>query len=123
MTEEEVLAEFQAAGALQCGHLVLSSGLHSGVFLQNSLVFMHPDRTERLCGALAGKIRATAGRIDVVVSPAIGAMIPGYETARQPGAPPIALTTLDAPACPTDALPAELAALPVEDPGSRRLSA
>ena len=58
MTSEDVLNEFRAAGALREGHFVLSSGLHSPVFLQKNLVFMHADRCERLCKALAEKITA-----------------------------------------------------------------
>lgn len=194
MTSDDVLAEFRAAGALREGHFVLSSGLHSPVFLQKNLVFMHAARTERLCKALAAKISETVGAVDIVVSPAVGAIIPGYETARhlkvpsiyvereagvfklrrgfhlEPGArvamvedivttglssrecieairaaggnvvcaacivdrsagkadvgaPMVALASLEMPAYPADALPAELAAIPTEDPGSRRLSA
>ena len=91
MTTEDVLAEFRAAGALREGHFVLSSGLHSPVFLQKNLVFMHAGRTERLCAALAAKIRAEAGAIDVVISPAVGGIIPGYETGRQLGVPAVYL--------------------------------
>ena len=86
MTEDEVLDEFRAAGALLEGHFVLSSGLHSPVFLQKVFVFQDPRRTERLCAALARKIEARFGHIDVVVSPAVGGIVPGYETARQLGA-------------------------------------
>ncbi|MFV4649349.1 orotate phosphoribosyltransferase, partial [Mycobacterium tuberculosis] len=64
---------------------VLSSGLHSPVFLQKNLVFMQADRAERLCKALAEKIKARGETIDIVVSPAVGAIIPGYETGRQLG--------------------------------------
>jgi orotate phosphoribosyltransferase len=91
MTNEEVLEEFRAAGALREGHFVLSSGLHSAVFLQKNLVFMHPDRSERLCSALASAIREKVRNIDVCVSPAVGGIIPGYETARQLGVPSIYL--------------------------------
>jgi orotate phosphoribosyltransferase len=49
-------------------------------------IFMDPVRTERLCRALADKVRARFGQIDVVVSPAVGGIVPGYETARQLGA-------------------------------------
>jgi len=88
MTPEAVLAEFEAAGALMKGHFVLSSGLHSDTYLNKSLVSQYPERTERLCRALAEKARAgIAGAIDVVVSPAMGAIIYGYETARHLGAP------------------------------------
>src|SRR5580658_10448640 len=89
MNTEDVLAEFRAAGALREGHFVLSSGLHSPVFLQKNLVFMHADRTERLCKALAAKITAAVGAVDVCVSPAVGGIIPGYETARHLGVPSI----------------------------------
>ena len=86
MNSVEVLDEFRAAGALLEGHFILSSGLHSSVFLQKMFVFMDPVRTERLCRALAGLIRERFGAIDVVVSPAIGGIVPGYETARHLGA-------------------------------------
>ncbi|NEX92923.1 orotate phosphoribosyltransferase [Caulobacter sp. 17J65-9] len=193
MTSEDVLDEFRAAGALREGHFVLSSGLHSPVFLQKNLVFMNADRCARLCKALAEKITAQVGAVDVAISPAVGGIIPGYETARwlkvpsmyvereggefklrrgfgiEPGAkvvmvedivttglssreciaaikaaggdvvaaacivdrsggradvgvPLIALATLDVPAYPADQLPPELAAIAIEDPGSRRLS-
>ena len=82
MTSEEVLNEFRAAGALLEGHFILTSGLRSPVFLQKAFVFQNPARTERLCRALALKVKAAFGRIDVVVSPAVGGIIPGYETAR-----------------------------------------
>src|ERR1700749_4371490 len=85
MTPDDVIAEFRDAGALREGHFVLSSGLHSPVFLQKNLVFARPDRTERLCRALADRIRATAPGVDLVISPAVGGIIPGYETARQLG--------------------------------------
>lgn len=86
MNQDQVLDEFRAAGALLEGHFILSSGRHSPVFFQKNAVFMDPARTERLCKALAEKARATFGKIEVVVSPAVGAIIPGYETARQLGA-------------------------------------
>lgn len=193
MTSDDVLSEFRGAGALREGHFVLSSGLHSPVFLQKNLVFMDGRRCERLCKALAEKITAMVGPVDAAISPAVGGIIPGYETARhlnvrsmyvervdgafklrrgfhvEPGekvvmvedivttglssreciaaiqeaggtvvaaacivdrsggradvgVPLIALATLDVPAYAADALPPELAALPVEDPGSRRLA-
>ena len=82
MTPDDVLAEFRAAGALLEGHFILSSGLRSAVFLQKMLVFQDPPRTERLCRALARLARERFGAIDLVVSPAVGGIVPGYETAR-----------------------------------------
>ncbi|GLS24194.1 orotate phosphoribosyltransferase [Labrys miyagiensis] len=86
MTQDDVLAEFKDAGALLEGHFILSSGLHSPVFLQKMFIFMDPVRTERLCKALAAKITERFGKIDMVVSPAVGGIVPGYETARALGA-------------------------------------
>jgi orotate phosphoribosyltransferase len=86
MTQNEVLEEFRSAGALLEGHFVLSSGLHSPVFLQKMFVFQDPARTERVCKALADKIKQTFGAVDYVVSPAVGGIVPGYETARHLGA-------------------------------------
>ena len=89
MTDDEVLAEFRAADALLEGHFILSSGRHSPVFLQKMRVFQYPDRTERICRALAEKIRDRLGEVDLIVSPAMGGVIPGYETARALGCPAV----------------------------------
>lgn len=82
MTRDDVLAEFRDAGALLEGHFILSSGLHSPVFLQKMFIFQDPVRTERVCKALAALIEKTFGQVDIVVSPAVGGIVPGYETAR-----------------------------------------
>ena len=96
MTRDEVLAEFEGCGALLKGHFILSSGLRSPVFLQKTLVFRRPEKTEILCRALAEKIRAEGfGDISQVVSPAVGGIIPGYETARQLGVPAIYTERVD----------------------------
>ena len=83
MTEQEVLAEFQAAGALLEGHFILSSGLRSSRYLQCARVLMNPKRASRLADALAAsippKIRES---IAVVVSPAMGGVIIGHEMGR-----------------------------------------
>ncbi len=90
MTPQEVLDEFRAAGALLEGHFILSSGLHSNRYLQCARVLMDPRRAERLCGALAQRVREeVGGSFDLVASPAMGGVIVGYETARQLGCPAI----------------------------------
>ncbi|MBS7537403.1 orotate phosphoribosyltransferase [Ancylobacter lacus] len=86
MTQDEVMEEFRSAGALLEGHFILSSGLRSPVFLQKMFIFQDPARTETLCRALAQKAQARFGTIDYVVSPAVGGIVPGYETARHLGA-------------------------------------
>ncbi|MGH6658806.1 MAG: orotate phosphoribosyltransferase [Sphingomicrobium sp.] len=89
MTDDQVLDEFRASDALLEGHFILSSGRHSPIFLQKMRVFQHPERTERLCRALADAIRARFGAVDLIVSPAMGGIIPGYETARALGCPAV----------------------------------
>lgn len=86
MDGEAVLAEFRAAGALLEGHFILSSGLHSPIYLQKSLLLTDPARAERLCRALAGRLRARFGELRTVVSPAVGGIVVGHETARHLGA-------------------------------------
>ena len=96
MTQDEVLDIFRQCGALLEGHFILSSGLRSPVFLQKARVFMHPDKAERLCRALADKIRSEGfGGVSQVVSPAVGGIIPGYETARHLGLPAIYTERVD----------------------------
>lgn len=88
VTQDEVLQVFRDSGAILEGHFILSSGLRSPIFFQKALVFSQPDRVEKLCKALATKITAEGfGEVSKVVSPAIGGIIPGYETARHMGLP------------------------------------
>ncbi|WP_040856397.1 orotate phosphoribosyltransferase [Phyllobacterium sp. YR531] len=90
MNTNEVLDVFREAGAVLEGHFILTSGLRSPVFLQKARVFMHADKTERVCRGLAEKIKnADLGPIDYVVGPAIGGIIPAYETSRHLGVPAI----------------------------------
>ncbi|NKC03040.1 orotate phosphoribosyltransferase [Brucella haematophila] len=90
MNTEGVLAVFREAGAILEGHFILTSGLRSPIFLQKARVFMHADKTEKLCKPLAEKIKAAnLGPIDYVVGPAIGGLIPSYETSRHLGVPSV----------------------------------
>jgi len=83
MTEQEVLAEFQAAGALLEGHFILSSGLRSPRYLQCARALMNPRRAARLAEALAATIPVNVREsIEVVVSPAMGGIIIGHEMGR-----------------------------------------
>lgn len=86
MTEEEVLAEFRGSGALLEGHFKLSSGRHSGHYLQCARVLMNADRAARLADAIMTGIPAEVrDSIDVVVSPAMGGIIIGHEIGRALG--------------------------------------
>jgi orotate phosphoribosyltransferase len=96
VTTDEVLAIFRECGALLEGHFILSSGLRSPVFLQKARVFMYPEKAARLCRALADAIRAAGfGDVSKIVSPAVGGIIPGYETARHLGVPAIYTERVD----------------------------
>jgi orotate phosphoribosyltransferase len=85
MNEQQILAEFEAAGAILKGHFILSSGLHSDMYLQCARVLMHPARAEKLCRALAEKVTRALGdgAVDLVVAPAMGGVVVGYEMGRQ----------------------------------------
>ena len=91
LSDEQVLDHFRATGALMEGHFLLTSGLHSPVYLQCALVLKDPWRADILCRALAGKIACVLGpdAIDLVVSPAMGGIVVGYEMGRQLGVPAI----------------------------------
>ena len=83
MTPDQILAEFRAADALLEGHFILSSGLRSSRYLQCARVLMDPARAERLCQALAATIPAEIrAQVTMVVAPAMGGLICGYELAR-----------------------------------------
>jgi orotate phosphoribosyltransferase len=96
LSHEEVMAEFRDAGALLDGHFVLSSGLHSSNYLQCALVLKDPWRAEKLCCALADKLRSEIpGPVDLVASPAMGGVVVGYEIGRQLGVPAIFFERVD----------------------------
>src|SRR5688500_3051630 len=80
MTQDDALKLFRESGALLEGHFKLSSGLHSGGYLQCALVLQHPAHAEALGRALAGKL--ASHRPTVVLSPALGGLIIGHEVAR-----------------------------------------
>jgi len=65
------------------GHFCLTSGLHSDIYFQCAKLYQYPDLTEEIGKELAKKLKTVD--FDTVVSPAIGAVIIGYETAKQAG--------------------------------------
>ena len=78
----DVLDLFRKKGALLEGHFVLSSGLHSDRYLQTALVLQDPRAAGKLGKDLA---RRFSGKVDAVLSPAIGGLIIGHEVARAKG--------------------------------------
>ncbi|MFQ3594498.1 MAG: orotate phosphoribosyltransferase [Sphingomonadaceae bacterium] len=86
MTEAAVLALFRESGALLEGHFILSSGLHSPVYLQCARVLMDPVRAGRLAAALAARIpEAVRAEATAVIAPAMGGIVIGHELARALG--------------------------------------
>ena len=80
MQADEVIERFKKTGALLEGHFVLSSGLHSAVYLQCALVLQHPHAAEEFGRAIANQFQAR--QISTVASPAIGGIVIGHEVAR-----------------------------------------
>src|SRR5215831_13795984 len=84
MNQEVVVEKFKSSGALLEGHFVLSSGLHSSVYLQCAIALRSPVVAAEFGAAIAEHYRGA--QIETVASPAIGGMIIGYEVARHLGA-------------------------------------
>ena len=84
MTEEEILKTFAETGALLEGHFELRSKLHSDRYFQCANVLRFPRIAARLCDELVAKMNAACdiGRIDGVISPAVGGILVGHEVAR-----------------------------------------
>ncbi|MBQ3115363.1 MAG: orotate phosphoribosyltransferase [Clostridia bacterium] len=87
MTRERVLEILQEAGVLLEGHFLLTSGRHSNKYMQCAKIFQNAKYSEELCGELA-KLYKDSG-VEVVIGPAIGAILISYEVARQLGTPNI----------------------------------
>lgn len=83
MKHENVIEVFKRSGALLEGHFILSSGLHSSVYLQCAIALQSPAVAAEFGAAIADQFRGKG--IQTVVSPAIGGLIIGYEVARQLG--------------------------------------
>jgi orotate phosphoribosyltransferase len=91
LKEQEIFQEFVSAKAILKGHFILSSGLHSDTYMQCARVLMDAKRAEKLCSSLAQKIIEKLGKnfADIVVAPAMGGVVVGYEMGRQLGLPTI----------------------------------
>ena len=83
MKADEVIEKFKSAGALLEGHFVLSSGLHSSVYLQCAIALQSTAVAVEFGFAIAEQFRGEL--IETVASPAIGGIVIGYEVARQLG--------------------------------------
>jgi orotate phosphoribosyltransferase len=81
---DDVIQKFKNTGALLEGHFVLTSGLHSSVYLQCALVLENPREAEEFGRGIADHFRSHG--IQVVAAPAIGGLVIGHEVARALGA-------------------------------------
>lgn len=84
MRAEDVIKKFRETGALLEGHFILTSGLHSTVYLQCALVLQHAREAESFGRAIAENFQDK--NIQVVAAPAIGGLVIGHEVARALGA-------------------------------------
>ncbi len=83
LSEDRIVEIFRTTGTFMEGHFRLTSGLHSGLYVEKFRVLEHPQFTEILCREIADRYK-DAG-ITLVVGPAIGGVIIAYETARALG--------------------------------------
>ena len=68
--------------ALLEGHFVLSSGLHSSKYIQCAKLLSYPDKAQSICKSLANKIKKNFKKIDLILAPAMGGVVIGYEIGR-----------------------------------------
>ena len=83
MTEAEVKEIFVAAGAIMEGHFLLTSGLHSPMYVEKFNVLQHPESTEKLCKALAEQFKNE--KIQTVVGPMTGGILLAHEVGKALG--------------------------------------
>ncbi|RMG68440.1 MAG: orotate phosphoribosyltransferase [Calditrichaeota bacterium] len=85
MENKEILRIFETTGALQNGHFLLTSGLHSPSYFQCALVLQYPEYREQLCREIVDFYQTEGESIDVVIAPAVGGIMVALEVGRQLG--------------------------------------
>ncbi len=83
MTKREVEVILEKAEVLLNGHFILTSGKHSSQYMQCAKISQYPKYNEQLAGVLVEKFKDY--EIDIVIAPAVGGIVFGYEVARQLG--------------------------------------
>ncbi len=76
------LAVLRKTEALKEGHFILSSGLHSSKYIQCAKLLSFPKHAEKICKSLASKIKRNFKNIDIILAPAVGGIVIGYEMGR-----------------------------------------
>ena len=82
LSYKESLKILKEANALIEGHFILSSGLHSSQYVQCAQLMSKPDKAIKLCDSLAEKIKKEFKEIDIILSPAMGGIVVGYEIGK-----------------------------------------
>lgn len=82
LSHKKSLNILKKTNALLEGHFVLSSGLHSSKYIQCAKLLSYPHLAEKLCKSLAYKIKKKFKNIDLILAPAIGGIIIGYEIGK-----------------------------------------
>ncbi len=82
LSYKESLEILKETNALLEGHFILSSGLHSPQYVQCAQLLSKPHKAEKLCLSLAEKIKKEFSNIDLILSPAMGGIVIGYEIGR-----------------------------------------
>ena len=83
LSYKESLKILKETNALLEGHFILSSGLHSKQYIQCAKLLSHPEKAELICSSLTEKIKQKFNQIDIILSPAMGGIVVGYEIGRQ----------------------------------------
>ena len=79
---KDSLVVLRKTEALREGHFILSSGLHSPKYIQCAKLLSFPNKAKTICNSLASKIRKKFKKIDVILAPALGGVVIGYEIGR-----------------------------------------
>ena len=82
LSYKESLKILKETNALLEGHFILSSGLHSDKYVQCAQLLSKPEKAKDICNSLAEKIKENFKKIDLILSPAIGGIVIGYEIGR-----------------------------------------
>ena len=82
LSYKESLKILKEANALIEGHFILSSGLHSPKYVQCAQLMSKPDKAIKLCQSLSEKIKSEFKKFDIVLSPAMGGILVGYEIGK-----------------------------------------
>ena len=83
LSYSESLKILKETKALLEGHFILSSGLHSDQYVQCAKLLSHPKKAEIICSSLCEKIKKNFNNINIILSPATGGIVVGYEIGRQ----------------------------------------